>query len=240
MSSEQQRQYLKHMGIPVWVRRNPTPVDDSPQPEQPTVRIGEQANVDATAVQRDLASMDWSALQAAVNNCDDCSLHQHRQHPVFGVGDKQARWLVVGEGPSAEEEQLGEPFVGKPGQLLNAMIHACGADRSQVYMSNIVKCHSPEKNNPSTEEAACCSAYLQRQIELIEPQLILAVGKVAAQYLLNSELPIGKMRGQTYQYGDSTIPVVVTYHPAYLLRKPSDKAKAWEDLCGAMRLVKAR
>lgn len=240
MTPEQQRQYLKHMGVPVWVRRH-QPEPEAVAPEvirevQAEVPVAVEAAPPAVPPSTS-TDLDWPALQTAVAGCHACGLHQYRSNTVFGVGDPSARWMIVGEGPGADEDQQGEPFVGRAGQLLNAMIKACGAERAQVYIANVVKCRPPENRNPLPQEVASCIGYLQRQIELVQPQLILAVGKVAAQTLLQSEEPIGRLRGQVYQYGEQAIPLVVTYHPAYLLRKPTEKAKAWDDLKQALRII---
>jgi DNA polymerase len=165
-------------------------------------------------------------------------LHGTRTQTVFGVGDRRADWLVIGEAPGADEDQQGEPFVGRAGQLLNAMLFAIGLAREQVYIANILKCRPPGNRDPRPEEVVCCEPYLFRQIELIQPKIILAVGRIAAQNLLKTDTPIGKLRGQLHRFGAAGIPVVVTYHPAYLLRSPTEKRKAWDDLqfaCAALR-----
>ncbi len=149
---------------------------------------------------------------------------------MFGVGNQSAEWLVIGEAPGADEDRQGEPFVGWAGQLLNAMLASIGLKREQVYIANILKCRPPNNRDPKPEEAAACAAFLQRQIELIQPKLILVVGRVAAQNLLQSDAPIGKLRGRVHQL-ESGVPVIATYHPAYLLRSPQEKRKAWADLC---------
>lgn len=182
-------------------------------------------------------SLGWDALEARVAGCRQCVLHKGRTQTVFGTGNRQAQWLIVGEAPGAEEDARGEPFVGRAGHLLNAMIRAVGAKREQVYIANIVKCRPPSNRNPRADEAACCASYLQRQIELIQPRLILAVGRVAANNLLGNENTLGSMRGEVYEYSAARTPLIVTYHPAYLLRKPSDKAKAWQDLKLAMSVA---
>jgi DNA polymerase len=174
--------------------------------------------------------MDWEALAAAVSGCTLCDLHTGRTHTVFGVGNRQADWLVIGEAPGKDEDQQGEPFVGRAGQLLNAMLLAVGLQREQAYIANILKCRPPNNRDPRPEEVVCCEPYLARQIALIRPAIILAVGRIAAQNLLKTDTPIGKLRGTVHTYADTGIPVVATYHPAYLLRSPLDKRKAWKDL----------
>jgi DNA polymerase len=157
---------------------------------------------------------------------------------VFGVGSEQARLLVIGEAPGADEDRQGEPFVGRAGQLLNAMLRAIGLERGEVYIANVLKCRPPQNRNPSLEEAAACEPFLRRQIELIGPRLILLVGGIAARNLLGTDTPVGRLRGTVQRFGAAGIPVVVTYHPAYLLRQPDEKAKAWQDLQQVARLLR--
>ncbi len=178
----------------------------------------------------EVALMDWETLRRTVAGCTLCGLHKTRTQTVFGVGSEQAEWMFIGEAPGADEDRLGEPFVGRAGQLLTSMIRALGFKREQVYIANILRCRPPNNREPSPEEATHCSAYLQRQIALVRPRIIIAVGRIAAQNLLHSDQSIGKMRGQVYRYGPDRIPVVVTYHPAYLLRSPGEKRKVWVDL----------
>lgn len=186
----------------------------------------------------DLANLGWDALEARIRGCEGCVLCQRRKQAVPGVGDRQADWLFVGEGPGAEEDERGEPFVGQAGRLLDAMLAAIGLQRGHdVYIANAVKCRPPNNRTPEADELAACFPYLRRQIELIQPRLIVALGRPAAQALLNQEVKISAARGKTFRYGD--IPVVVTYHPAYLLRNQPDKAKAWEDLCFARKTMRA-
>jgi uracil-DNA glycosylase len=177
-----------------------------------------------------IAQLDWQGLQSCVANCQACSLSRTRTQTVFGVGDPAAEWLIVGEAPGAEEDKRGEPFVGQAGQLLDNMLGAIQLKRGQnVYIANVLKCRPPENRDPQGEEVQQCDPFLKRQVELIKPKLILALGKFAAQSLLNSDATIGSMRGRQHEYNG--VPVIVTYHPAYLLRNLMDKAKAWEDLC---------
>ncbi|MCB4810962.1 uracil-DNA glycosylase [Methylovorus menthalis] len=177
-----------------------------------------------------IAQLDWQGLQSCVANCEACSLSRTRTQTVFGVGDPAAEWLIVGEAPGAEEDKRGEPFVGQAGQLLDNMLGAIQLKRGQnVYIANVLKCRPPQNRDPQGEEVQQCDPFLKRQVELIKPKLILALGKFAAQSLLNSDATIGSMRGRQHVYNG--VPVIVTYHPAYLLRNLMDKAKAWEDLC---------
>ena len=179
---------------------------------------------------------DWETLQREVSECRLCPLHEGRTQTVFGVGDVNADWMLIGEAPGAEEDRRGEPFVGRAGKLLDSMLKALGLDRRQVFIANILKCRPPNNRDPRPEEVLACSNYLEQQINTVKPRLILALGRVAAQNLLKTETPIGKMRGKRFHYGDPPIPVVVTYHPAYLLRSPREKRKSWQDLQLAMTL----
>jgi DNA polymerase len=157
---------------------------------------------------------------------------------VFGVGNTQADWLIIGEAPGAEEDRRGEPFVGRAGQLLDEMLRATGQSRGEVYIANVLKCRPPNNRDPELGEARACRGYLDRQIALLKPKIILAVGRIAAQTLLATDTPVGKLRGKLHHLGD--IPLVVTYHPAYLLRSPRQKSKSWADLCLAMDVIAGR
>jgi uracil-DNA glycosylase family 4 len=179
-------------------------------------------------------SSQWARLRQAVIDCKECSLCETRTQTVFGVGDLKARWMIIGEAPGAEEDQQGEPFVGRAGKLLDAMLMAAGFRRDQVFISNVLKCRPPDNRDPHQDEIAACSNYLVEQIGLVRPDLILAVGRIAAQSLLQTQIPVGRLRGIRHVHAATSTPVVVTYHPAYLLRKPSEKAKAWSDLRLAM------
>lgn len=188
-----------------------------------------------------IALLDWRALDATTQSCRACKLGDSRHQAVFGSGSTQARWMIVGEAPGAEEDRQGEPFVGAAGQLLDAMLHAIGLDRSAddpqraVYIANVLKCRPPGNRNPQADEVAQCAPLLQRQIALLQPRLILALGRFAAQSLLGSNAPISQLRGRVHQFAN--IPVIVSYHPAYLLRTPADKARVWRDLCFARDIV---
>lgn len=174
------------------------------------------------------AGMDWTALAGAVRECTLCGLCASRIQTVFGTGDIRARLMVIGEAPGAEEDRQGEPFVGRAGQLLNSMLRAAGFERAQVYIANVLKCRPPNNRDPATDETDHCLPYLRRQIELIDPSVILCVGRIAAQRLLGRDEPLARLRGRIHRL-DRT-PVVVTYHPAYLLRSPTEKRKSWDDL----------
>ena len=172
--------------------------------------------------------VDWESLQSRVAACTACMLHRSRTQTVFGVGDRNADWMVIGEAPGEQEDLRGEPFVGPAGLLLNEMLRAIGLAREKVYIANILKCRPPRNRDPQADEVAACENFLKQQVALLKPRLILAVGRIAAQNLLKTTTPIGKLRGQVHRY--EGIPLVVTYHPAYLLRSPSEKRRAWEDL----------
>ena len=188
----------------------------------------------------DVPSLGWPELEARVSGCEACELHEHRTQTVFGVGNRSARWLFIGEAPGAEEDRRGEPFVGRAGQLLDAMLAALGLDRQQVFIANVLKCRPPGNRDPRTEESRACAPFLQRQIALIDPGVIVALGRISAQQLLQSDKPLGTLRGRVHGLGPDARPLVVTYHPAYLLRQPSQKARAWEDLLLARRIVAGR
>lgn len=180
--------------------------------------------------------LEWSALKSAVSGCTACALHEKRTQTVFGVGDEQADWLLVGEAPGAEEDRLGEPFVGQAGRLLDNMLAAIHLKRgANVYIANVLKCRPPGNRNPEPGEVAQCSPYLQQQIALLRPKLIVAMGRFAAQTLLNTDATIASLRGQVHRYAG--VPLIVTYHPAYLLRNLPDKAKAWADLVFAKKTI---
>jgi uracil-DNA glycosylase family 4 len=173
----------------------------------------------------------WESLRSEVLACTKCPLHTSRTQGVFGVGNREAQWLVVGEAPGAEEDRRGEPFVGRAGHLLDAMLKAIGLSRGRnVYIANVLKSRPPGNRDPKPEEVAACLPYLMRQIELLRPRVMLAVGRIAAQNLLATDAPLGRLRGKVHHFGEFNTPLIVTYHPAYLLRTPSDKRKAWEDL----------
>lgn len=173
---------------------------------------------------------DWPELRARVAACTRCPLSSTRTQTVFGVGNLQAQWLIVGEAPGAEEDRRGEPFVGRAGQLLNSMLRAIGLSREEVFIANVLKCRPPGNRDPAAAEAAECLPYLEQQIALLKPKILLAVGRIAAQNLLRTDVTLGRLRQQVHHFGVSKVPLIATYHPAYLLRTPTDKRKAWEDL----------
>ncbi|MBK1724331.1 hypothetical protein CKO23_19145 [Thiocystis violacea] len=183
--------------------------------------------------------MDWPALQAAVVGCRACGLCETRTQTVFGVGNQEADLMIVGEAPGADEDRAGEPFVGRAGQLLNRMLAAIGLPREQVYIANVLKCRPPGNRDPKPEEALQCEAFLLRQMELVRPRLILSVGRISAQHLLRTDTSVGRLRGRWFDFGAHAVPLRVTYHPAYLLRSPEQKAKAWDDLTEIRRRLDA-
>lgn len=226
-----QAEYLRSMGIDVWRMRTPVVEVQSPTGMVHTVPESQ------AAMEHAAADRDWDALQRQVAACTRCELHRSRTQTVFGVGNRNADWLVVGEAPGAEEDKRGEPFVGRAGQLLDNMLAAIGLDRAKnVYIANILKCRPPNNRDPQPDEVAHCEPYLQQQIAFMRPRLILAVGRIAAQNLLKTDAPLTRLRGRLHHYGEQQTPLIVTYHPAYLLRSPGDKRKAWEDLQLAARV----
>lgn len=253
--SRAQRDLLDLMDTPAWTPRSAVDprVDGAPGSEgvPPSGRAERTAPQDLAARRRreddsrapasgsPAAPPELEALRSKVAACTACALHSGRRQTVFGVGNPRADWMFVGEGPGEEEDRRGEPFVGRAGKLLDAMLRAMNLDRTTVYIANIVKCRPPNNRNPGLDEAAACIPYLKRQIELIAPRLIVALGAVAAQRLLETDRPVGAMRGKLHYAAHLEPPVLVTYHPAYLLRSPGQKGKAWEDLQLAMREMDA-
>ena len=222
--------------MPPWLDEAPWPDDGY----EPVMSSGEgYDDPDLPEPDDGVSSLDWDGLAARVAQCTHCGeLSQARTQTVFGVGDRQADWLFIGEAPGAEEDRQGEPFVGRAGKLLDSMLSALGRKRGEgIYIANILKCRPPRNRDPSPEEAHACRPYLDRQIQLIRPRILVALGRVAAQNLLETSDALGTLRGRVRTYRG--IPVVVTYHPAYLLRRPLEKRKAWEDLCRAMDQIQA-
>lgn len=229
MSSQTRRQYLAAMGITSWELRDRTAsVMDDAVPTHAAI---------APSVVTPHTNAEWQPLQLAVAGCTKCDLHKTRKKTVFGVGDSAARWMFIGEAPGADEDTQGEPFVGRAGQLLNAMLFAMGLKRAEVYIANVLKCRPPGNRDPQPNEVECCEPYLLRQISLIQPKLIVALGRHAAHSLLKTDAPLSRLRGQRLVYHGTSL--VVTYHPAYLLRSPGEKRKVWTDLCLAKRVMDA-
>ncbi len=232
---------MKELGLsPLWVRRQGSIPDVSVESASgATVETAapslDSAPAEARATQ--IHEMEWQQLKSSALACTACGLHKARKQAVFGVGDDKAEWLFVGEGPGAEEDERGEPFVGQAGKLLDNMLAAIALRRgNNVYIANVVKCRPPGNRTPEPAEARACEPYLTRQIELIHPRLIVALGKVAAQNLLGIEATLASLRGRVHAY--RCTPLIVTYHPAYLLRNLVDKSKSWEDLCFAVETMK--
>lgn len=227
-------QYLEAMGIDVWVSRKPASgmqaltVAENEDETGGDVKPGEQQPMQSLS-----ESEQWEYLQAEVSQCRKCSLCETRTQTVFGSGNKNADWMLIGEAPGQQEDLQGQPFVGSAGLLLTEMLRAIGLTRDQVYIANILKCRPPGNRDPRPDEVASCRDYLQRQLALIRPKIILAVGRIAAQTLLNTDEPLSKLRNKIHTFNET--PVVVVYHPAYLLRSLADKKKAWLDLQFAMR-----
>jgi uracil-DNA glycosylase len=234
MKQSARKEYLAALGIETWALRSSpkaAQVGSPPAEPAPSLRVS-VPSTPATArlgAQREDGA-DWAELRARVAACTRCSLSATRTQTVFGVGNLEAEWLIVGEAPGAEEDRRGEPFVGRAGQLLNSMLRAIGLAREQVYIANVLKCRPPGNRDPSPAESAECLPYLERQIALLKPKIMLAVGRISAQNLLKTDTPLGRMRLKVHSFGLAQVPLVVTYHPGYLLRTPADKRKAWEDL----------
>jgi len=231
------RQYLEAMDIPVWLSRESV-VSEAEAVCQPVNVATAPAIAEAPAQYSgvDAASaLDWPALEATVQACTQCELHKTRTQAVFGTGNQNAQWLFVGEAPGADEDRQGEPFVGKAGQLLNAMLFALGLKREDIYIANVLKCRPPNNRDPQPCEVEQCEPYLARQIELIQPRIIVTLGRHAVHNLLKTDKALGRLRGQKMDYRGT--PLLATYHPAYLLRNPVDKRKVWQDLCMARNIV---
>jgi len=249
------RLILEEMGLgPVWRLRAPDVAPEKADAAQPAAVVpstpaasasGPPRRTVAPAASQEnderrsaILQMDWAVLKASVAQCIACPLHAKRTNTVFGVGDEQADWLFVGEGPGAEEDAQGEPFVGQAGRLLDNMLAAIELKRGeQVYIANVVKCRPPGNRNPEALEMHRCEPYLTRQIALIQPKLIVAMGRIAATHLLATDASIASLRGRVHDYQGT--PLIVTYHPAYLLRTLTDKAKSWADLCFARETMAA-
>jgi len=228
-----QSSYLRAMGIVQWRLRSRLDGERPAPARRPAAgNTAPEARSDAPGpADERIAGMDWASLQETVAGCLRCELHQTRTQTVFGVGNREAQWMFVGEAPGAEEDRRGEPFVGRAGKLLDAMLASVGRRRDEVYIANVLKCRPPNNRDPHGQEVQQCGAYLLRQIDLVRPKLLIALGRFAAQALLDTSRPIGKLRGEVFEHAATGIPLIVTYHPAYLLRNPLDKRKAWQDLC---------
>lgn len=254
--TERRRKILKALEIETWVRRDaaatqmaiesmPALLVSEPATNEPAPRrrgrpalSREQETVLAAAPARSavvrsdyIAPSDWEGLRAAVQTCTRCKLCSTRTQTVFGVGVENAPLMVVGEGPGADEDAQGEPFVGRAGKLLDEMLKSIGRSRKDnVFIANVVKCRPPGNRDPESDEAEACRPFLEQQIELVKPKIIVALGRIAAQRLLQTDEPLSKLRGPIHHYGPLKTPLFITYHPAYLLRAPREKSKSWEDL----------
>lgn len=251
MDAERRDRYLAAMGVALWRRRDrpAAPVVAAPARAErpaappltpPPAAIATPATPPPAAPAvggraAEIATLDWDGLRRAVAGCRACALCETRTQTVFGVGNPEADLMLIGEAPGADEDRAGEPFVGRAGQLLNRMLQAIELDRGQVFIANILKCRPPGNRDPQPEEAACCEPFLLRQIALVAPKVILALGRVSAQSLLRTDAPIGRLRGRWHRFADTEVPLYVTYHPAYLLRTPAQKAAAWQDLQAVRR-----
>lgn len=259
MPEELRRYYLDVMGIQAWedLDAQPTPDEHVPDAQaaaavtetvaaatvaavkaepvsEPAQAVAEEPQTTKTETS-DVAQSDWAELNTIVEQCQRCDLNRTRRQTVFGVGNQHANLLVIGEAPGQDEDAQGEPFVGEAGQLLTAMLKAINLPREEVYITNVLKCHTPDNRDPLAVEIENCNTYLRRQIALLQPKAIYAVGRVAAQALLNSKESISKLR--KHQHSFEGIPLIASYHPAYLLRKPSEKRTAWHDLQQLQRLL---
>lgn len=254
MDLARRKTYLKALGVDVWVPRGaasaPAPVPVEPAAAPPAARSRTKASVQerqpaaAITVEAVRAApaievpTDWNGLRAVVRDCTRCKLCATRTQTVFGVGPENAPLMVVGEGPGADEDARGEPFVGRAGKLLDEMLAAIGRSRREnTFIANVVKCRPPGNRDPQPEEVEACRPYLEQQIRLIKPRLIVALGRVAAQRLLATDQPLSRLRGPLHAYGPERTPLFITYHPAYLLRSPREKAKSWEDLKKVWRFL---
>lgn len=254
MVADARQARLEELGLTLWEQRArshaparaeapaspaepPPAAPDTAAPAEPVeVPSAAESTPPARETSSNVAAMDWDELAAYLAGCD----HRGASRPVFGVGARDADLMIIGEAPGAEEDRRGEPFVGRAGKLLDRMLFAIGRDRARnAYIANICKFRPPDNRDPKAEEVAADRPILERQIELLSPKLIVAVGRVAAQTLLDTQAPLGKLRGQAHSYPGRSIPLLVTYHPAYLLRSPQQKNRAWEDLREAMRLLDA-
>jgi uracil-DNA glycosylase len=239
-------QYLEALGIDLWKARGrralpveavaalePVDLAEATEPlerAEPLVAPPAASAIASTAAVEPADEATWEALRGQVSVCTRCELSRTRTQTVFGVGNRRAEIMVIGEAPGADEDRQGEPFVGRAGQLLNSMLRAMGTPRETVYIANVLKCRPPANREPRPIEVGCCLPYLQQQVDLIRPRLLVAVGRIAAQNLLASDTPLARLRGQVHRFGARATPLIVTYHPAYLLRSPTEKRKSWVDL----------
>ncbi|MGQ0620245.1 MAG: uracil-DNA glycosylase [Panacagrimonas sp.] len=254
MEAEKRRKYLRAMGVDIWVPRTAA-LSDEPEVMMPDVVkavavAGTKTTAAAVAPVSRIAEpkpvaepiaipSDWTGLRAMVKDCTRCKLCSTRTKTVFGVGPESAPLMVIGEGPGADEDAQGEPFVGRAGKLLDEMLAAIGRSRrDNVFIANVVKCRPPGNRDPESDEVEACRPYLDQQIRLIKPKLIVGLGRIAAQRLLATDAPLSRLRGPLQHYGPEKVPLFITYHPAYLLRSPREKAKSWDDLKKVWRYLR--
>lgn len=247
MDHDKRLRYLQAMGIPVWLeRRSEVPNTQSSErtencglsPDEPFQAAASNEHNDSRGVteSENKCEQNWADLEQQVVTCTACGLHKTRRNTVFGSGSRNASWMVIGEAPGASEDQQGKPFVGRAGQLLTEMLKALGLNREEVFIANILKCRPPQNRDPRPNEVESCEAFLRAQVSLLQPKIILAAGRIAAQNLLKTDAPLARLRGKVHRYQD--IPVIVVYHPAYLLRSPLEKRKAWGDLILALTTLR--
>jgi len=241
--SEQQNAYLNAMGIDVWVERTPS----APVEEVQSIQTAAEPNSDQVVTDSlpqhipeielttNIESLDWQGLQAAVSECHSCELSKNRTKMLFGAGNQAASLMVIGDAPSIDDEKFGEPISGEAGKLFTAMLKAMGYQRNEVYITNLVKCPTSDNQDPTVDEVDACESYLVRQVQLLKPNLILALGSVTAQRLLKSKSTMSRLRGQLHYIDTINVPIIVSFEPGYLLRSPNEKRKAWEDLQLAMK-----
>jgi DNA polymerase len=241
MNPQQRLEYLNAMGLQVWLQREPILPDDESNKQSISTIATEKItanNEPEKPIEQVCTSNNkqtWNDLREQVNTCTTCALHKTRTQTVFGTGNQQADWMIIGEAPGAQEDQQGEPFVGRAGMLLNEMLFSLGLQRESVFIANILKCRPPNNRDPLPNEVEACGNYLKQQVEHISPQIILALGRIAAQNLLQTTESIGRLRGRIHDY--QSIPVIVIYHPAYLLRSPLEKRKVLQDLLLAQQTL---
>ena len=230
-------QYLKDMGIQSWSLKYPPDVESGADCflDENVCVVQNDTEAVVRPVATDISSFGWQQLEQAVNQCQLCELHGTRTRAVFGVGNPAADLMIIGDAPEDEDDRQGEPFRGEVGDLLDAMMKAIDLDRQKVYITNVLKCQPPGNRHPHTSETVCCDPYLQQQIKLVQPKLILVLGRIAAHHLLVSQQPLAELRQQKHTYNG--IPLMVSYHPAYLLHKPTEKRKSWHDLLEVKQLL---
>lgn len=238
-NNSQKLAYLNALEIPVWVDKNreisstnSLSSEDMPEKIQKNTKANNTQQTDTS-----ISGLNLTQLKQCVQDCTACELHKTRTQTVFGVGNTQADIMVIGEAPGYYEDQQGEPFVGRAGQLLNAMFQSIGLSREEIFIANILKCRPPNNRDPLPSEVESCTKFLQQQINLIQPKVLCAVGRVAGRFLLNTELSLARLRNQTHYYGGTRSPLIITYHPAYLLRNPSAKAQSYSDLLRLKEII---